>query len=331
MAKKHARAAGMALALAIALCAALLPAPAAAAAPGDTRDVHGHVSQMPTTQVTQGFLQLHGVTVELRETYWAPAGPGLSTKAALMDSEGNGEFAIENVPFGEYLLAISRPGHLTRCMPVSVSASSPSVIELAPPDAGPGGAFELWYGDCDGDLTIGDGDIVAVRAIWNSCAGDGAYDPACDLNSDGRVDNSDSMLLMANYGKSAWDYPGAENADFSAGPGLVNSSVKLALSQGASYRVPVFAKGVSSFAGKAVTITYDQAALRLVTLAEQAYGEHKAAGGIPGTGITVTSVSPGCATLEFEAHVPQGALWTGIISVMRFEALANGTTEVHIE
>ena len=288
---------------------------------------------MAAGDLAPALAALHEVTVELRGTFLTPAAPGLAAVAAPAGSGGAGEFTIEDVPPGDYVLVIMRPGYLTRCMNVTVPGQGSGAVELAPPGADPmdDGAFVLWWGDCDGDLAVGDGDILMMQGLWNASANDARYDPACDLDANGRVDNSDALMLMERYGYSAGDYAGAGDVDFQSGQGIAGSTAKLALTQGCAYRVPVTARNAASFAGKQVTVTYDQTALKLITAAEQAYGTYASAGAIPGSGATVASAAPGTIVLTFEADIPQGGTWTGLITIIKFEALKNGATTVLIE
>jgi len=333
MSKKNMRTAGRILILSVLSGLFLLPNTMAVGSANGVKTVHGYVWPMVTQDCIPGFAEQHGIVVELRETFQTPAAPGLSAAATQTDSDGNGEFVIEDVPPGDYVLVIERPGCLARCMNVTISSSGPDVIELEPPDTDPmdSGVFVLWWGDCDGNLTIDDDDLLMLQGLWNVSANSLNYDPACDLDGNGRIDNSDALMLMMRYGYSTVDYAGAEGVDFGLGSGIVNSTVKLALSQGYEYRVPIVARNVASFAGKAITITYDQTALELWTVAEQVYGKHVSAGVVPGSTITVVSISPGVAILTFDAAIPQGGVWSGVVSILKFKALTNGATTVHIE
>jgi hypothetical protein len=330
MTKKHKDAAKKALIMITIIGLALLPntLPAAADDGNAARTVHGYVWPMATQGLAPGFLEMHAVTAELRETFQTPARAGLSATAVLTDGSGKGEFTIENVPYGDYVLVIQRPGYLARCMNVTISGAGPGAVELAPPDDG-AGVFNLLYGDINGDLVIDDEDLAALMGNWNAGVNSPGYDPACDLDANGRVDNSDALLLMEHYGSYAGDYPGAWDVDFLAGQSIVGSTVKLALYEGCEYRVPITAKNIGAFAGMAVT--YDPSALKLKTAAEQVFGQFTSAGGIPGTGITIASASPGIIKLAFDTAAPQGAAWTGIVTVLKFEALRNGATTVSIE
>ena len=333
MSKKNMRTVGRILILSVLSTLFLLPNTMVIGAANGVKTVHGYVWPMVTQDWIPGLMERHDIVVELRETFHTPAAPGLSAAATQTDSDGNGEFSIEDVPPGDYVLVIKRPGYLARCMNVTISGSDPDVIELSPPDTDPmdSGVFVLWWGDCDGDLTIDDDDLLMLQGLWNVSASNINYDPACDLDGNGRIDNSDALMLMMRYGYSSVDYAGAEGVDFSLGSGIVNATVKLALSQGYEYRVPITARNVTSFTGKAITITYDQAALELRTVAEQVYGKYVSTGVVPGSMITITSISPGVVVFTYDAAIPQGSVWSGVISVLKFEALTNGATTVHME
>ena len=104
-----------------------------------------------------------------------------------------------------------------------------------------------------------------------------------------------------------------------------------AIAQGNEYRVALRAEGIASFSGMAIKINYDPAKLQLVNAAEQAGGAYAAAGAIPGTGITVVNVSPGTLVLALEKSIPQGKAWAGVITVLKFKALASGATAISVE
>jgi len=105
----------------------------------------------------------------------------------------------------------------------------------------------------------------------------------------------------------------------------------LTITQGNEYRVALRAEGIVSFSGMAIKINYDPAKLQLVNIAEQAGGAYAAAGAIPGTRITVSAASPGSVSLLFNTSIPQGKAWSGVITILRFKALASGATAISVE
>ena len=300
----------------------------------ETRTVHGYVWPMTVDDLGLGdpFLRLHDIVVELRTGYNTAATTELSTIAVLVPNSttaGLGEFTIEDVPFGDYVLAIKRPGYLVRCMNITISDSDPDIIELAPPPTDPtdNGRFRLWWGDVDDNLVIDTDDIALVVEHINLSVHvfSALYNPAYDLDASGRIDTADTALIITNLDKHALMYAGAEDVDF-----LVCKSLELTVSQGVDYRIPLSARNMPSFSGKTVTITYDPLVLQLKNAAEQVYGAHTSLGAIPGTGITITSISPGSIALTFDASIPQGKAWSGVITVLKFEALTAGVTTISV-
>ena len=135
----------------------------------------------------------------------------------------------------------------------------------------------------------------------------------CDFNEDGRIDVIDLVLLYSNF------TPGL-NADYLLDLGQVE--------QGNEYVVALRATDIDSFASMTATISYDPAKLQLMDVAAQANSAYTTAGAIPGTGITVTSASPGEAELEFDMSIPQGKAWSGVLTVLKFKALASGDATI---
>ena len=165
--------------------------------------------------VGNGFLSKHDVVVELRPTFLTPAPPALSTKAVLMNNLGLGQFTFENVPFGEYVLYIKRPGYLARPMLVTVNESSPAEINLAPPNPAENGIFRLWGGDCNDDGLIDNVDIIMIFDLMTLRVNalDPRYLADCDLNADGLIDTLDFQNAYENWGKNILAYSGAEGVD----------------------------------------------------------------------------------------------------------------------
>ncbi|MDR0491285.1 MAG: dockerin type I domain-containing protein [Oscillospiraceae bacterium] len=73
--------------------------------------------------------------------------------------------------------------------------------------------FDLWWGDCNGDGCINYEDVLLVSDLMNVISSSPNYNPACDLNSDRRIDNEDILLVLEMLGKTIADYPGSDMAD----------------------------------------------------------------------------------------------------------------------
>ncbi|MDR0491286.1 MAG: DUF11 domain-containing protein [Oscillospiraceae bacterium] len=182
---------------------------------GNTRTVTGLVFPMVsnTWGIDDGFLARHDVIVELRKTFLTPAPDSLKTIAEAAGNGATGRFTFENVPFGDYVLYIKRPGYLVRSMPVSINASSPLVVTLAPPGAADRGVFNLWWGDCNGDGRIDSEDVLRILDLMNVNSFSTYYDPACDLNADRLIDNEDVLLILEMCNKTFMSYAGTERVN----------------------------------------------------------------------------------------------------------------------
>ncbi|MCL2124591.1 MAG: isopeptide-forming domain-containing fimbrial protein [Oscillospiraceae bacterium] len=183
------------------------------------RVVHGYIWPMVSDDLgLDGFGELHAVTIELRPTFRTPADPELRMTSVLTPDqtiEGLSEFYIGNVPLGTYVLHISRPGYLTRAMIVTISETDPDIIELAPPGSADNGIFNLWWGDCNGDLMIESKDLMMIMELMDLRVDffDSRYNSACDMNADGIVESKDIMMVLEMWNRIIWDYAGAEDVD----------------------------------------------------------------------------------------------------------------------
>ena len=185
----------------------------------DGKTVKGKVWPMLSEDlwgIGPSFVNSHAVVVELRSTFQTPASAALSTKTVLLDSTGLGEFTFTNVPNGNYILYIKRPGYLTRSMKVSITDSSPQVVNLAPPGTADGGVFNLWWGDCTDDWRVDNDDILMILELMgmNVNAFNAYYNPACDMNGDGLIDNEDIQMVLEMWNRTIRMYPGAGDVNF---------------------------------------------------------------------------------------------------------------------
>lgn len=179
--------------------------------------VHGYVYPMAIYNLFPGFQKKHDILVELRQTFKTPATGNLSTYANLNSSlNWDGDFTLSNVPIGCYVLYIKRPGYLTRAMNITVLSTDPSSVEVAPPGAWDDGVFNLWWGDCnfDNKVTSDDTQLVLDQMSIGSNANHPNYNPACDLNADGSVDNGDIMLVLNTMNCTIDMYAGTNGVDF---------------------------------------------------------------------------------------------------------------------
>jgi uncharacterized repeat protein (TIGR01451 family) len=188
------------------------------------RAIHGLVWPLitPITGATlpDNIIKMHDCVVELRATFNTPAPAALKTIAVLTNNDNTdytGEFTINNVPFGTYVLYIKRAGFLTRTMMVTISPSTPDIYELKSTGVGENGVFNLMWGDSIEDNKIDPQDFGYIQSLidlgitYTSTL----YDAACDLNGDGKIDPQDLMFATMYRNKTIADYAGVEGVDFS--------------------------------------------------------------------------------------------------------------------
>ena len=61
-------------------------------------------------------------------------------------------------------------------------------------------AGERIPGDINGDNRVNRLDLLKLIIVYNKESGDSGYNPSADLNSDGRIDKSDMIILWENFG-----------------------------------------------------------------------------------------------------------------------------------
>jgi hypothetical protein len=98
---------------------------------------------------------------------------------------------------------------------------------------------------------------------------------------------------------------------------------------GKTYNVSLNAKDVTDIGAKTYTITYDTGYLQLVSAAGQASAPQTSPGKIPGTDITILSHSDGVLVIEVSRAAAD--VYTGMVTVLQFEGVADGVTEILME
>ena len=102
----------------------------------------------------------------------------------------DGTFAIDTIPNGKFLVAVSARGQLQKVVPVDTTAGDVSNLSIA-----------LLAGDANGDNSCDSTDFGLLIGAYNTSAsipGSG-YDPNVDFNYDGSVDSTDFGLLIGNF------------------------------------------------------------------------------------------------------------------------------------
>ena len=110
-------------------------------------------------------------------------------------------------------------------------------------------------------------------------------------------------------------------------------STELTLSTvaGNTYLVCSTASNISSFNGMTFTVTYDAAALQITDLCALTFTKETTAGAISGTGITITSFTPGAIQFTVDKTIPTGSHWSGVMNIIEFVALATGDAVINVQ
>jgi len=179
-------------------CPACPPGPA----PGAT--VIGFVSPVAVDSLTfgQAFLDAHATTAMLLNRLCLPV---MSVTVEPIDSAELGQFTFTNVPAGNYVLHIHRPGWLPRTLAVTVPFPPNSMIHLQPPD---GPVFILIAGDVNGDGVVDSVDKDILMDHMYSKFGEPNYLPEADLDADGHICARDRSILFTNMHRRSSAYSG---------------------------------------------------------------------------------------------------------------------------
>lgn len=153
------------------------------------------------------FLNLFNVVVELRTNLNTPAPAALRTVAIPIGATNQGLFSIPNVPFGTYILYITRAGYLTRTMLITVSAASSNPLVLAPPSGG--NVFNLYAGDSNDNMVVDAPDVDILNTAYLALYPQARYTPVADFDASGEVNSLDRSLQITNYTRASSEYPGA--------------------------------------------------------------------------------------------------------------------------
>jgi hypothetical protein len=122
-----------------------------------------------------------------------------------------GRFTFEDVPFGDYILYIERPGYVIRTLSVTISPSDDEIVVLTAPDKP---VFEIKGGDVDTSWIVFTPDFNRIGDRLGTTYGDALYDPYSDFDADGDIDNDDLQVVTDNMDFDILDYPGAEELEF---------------------------------------------------------------------------------------------------------------------
>ncbi|MBC2840231.1 malectin domain-containing carbohydrate-binding protein [Robiginitalea sp. SC105] len=126
------------------------------------------------------------LTVEFYET--GQTTPSLSFTVS-GDATGTG--LIEDLPVGDYSVAVKADKYLQRVIAVSL-VDGPNTINFG----------QLLAGDANNDNQVTGLDFSILAGTYNLTSGDTGYDDRADFNGDGQVTGLDFSLLASNYNVS---------------------------------------------------------------------------------------------------------------------------------
>ncbi len=106
---------------------------------------------------------------------------------------------------------------------------------------------------------------------------------------------------------------------------------KLSTATGRTYSIPLTASNISGFKDKSFTLNYDSSVLQPVDLCAFTSAKETISGVIPGTGITIKSVSDGNIVMMIDKSIPDGKKWSGVINIIKFKAKTTEETSVTLK
>ena len=107
-------------------------------------------------------------------------------------------------------------------------------------------------------------------------------------------------------------------------------SMSLAVTANDTYQIALSGTRITSFSGSTYQVTYNPNVLRLVDFAAQTSLPDLAAAVVPQTGLTILTNTNGSITFRVDRQIPTGQTWSGIITLLRFEALTAGTANISV-
>jgi hypothetical protein len=230
-------------------------------------------------------------------------------------------FTFTNVAPGDYTLYVTKPTHTN----LTVKTVHVGYDDLSlPRDSHPTVAIlSLRDGDINGDGLINDFDLTILlrKANYNQPAAKAA-NPECDLNGDGLINDEDLEILWSpdNYQRGPMII---ETTD-----ALSSASLTLETAAGDACYVSLMGEQLTKAPGSTYTLTYDTSKLRLTDFAAQTGKSSIAAGAIADTGIDILSHLGGTVTFRVNRAAEEGTVWSGVLTVIRFDALASGSAGV---
>ncbi len=103
----------------------------------------------------------------------------------------NGAFSLNDVPVGDYDVAIKGAAYLQKVVRINATSGFVTNVQVT-----------LLGGDANNDNSVDNLDLGILALSYGLGSGQAGYDARADLNGDGQADNLDLGILANNYGLS---------------------------------------------------------------------------------------------------------------------------------
>jgi hypothetical protein len=108
-------------------------------------------------------------------------------------------------------------------------------------------------------------------------------------------------------------------------------SFVLKITKDTEYVIDIWVENIEDFSDIVYTLTYDAARLQLLDFAAQTSKPDIEAGAVDGTPLTIISHTGGILQFTANQTVPNGFVWSGALTLLRFKALESCITVLEIE
>ena len=113
------------------------------------------------------------------------------------------------------------------------------------------------------------------------------------------------------------------------GQGITPGMILLDVVDGSEYLLPLSAKNIDNFDGEVFILNYDPSELTLVDFAAQTKNPPATGVGlVEGTEIEIISVAEGSVTLRVDQQIPDNKVFSGVLTIVKFKAVATTKTSV---
>jgi hypothetical protein len=124
-----------------------------------------------------------------------------------VQSDINGEFVVENINSGDYVVTVKNNHTLLVAAAVGIIQDKVTIVEFAP----------LLKGDANNDNQITESDFSLLSKAFGTIQGGKGYDSAADFNADATISVLDFSLLAENYNKKGYQVTVQSYTELSSG------------------------------------------------------------------------------------------------------------------